>query len=154
MTYKIRNYILGCMITYSVPILNIFRKGLPWSTSLDDLKDYPVRSWGREIHLFLSARQMSFLNKYEHHDALHVLLGYDTNVIGEAKLQAFMVGNMTPTFAGKCLYSIAQFLLPEDRKLFANERERGKQTPPIDWLAVEKNLIVDLDIVRKSWKIC
>ena len=97
---------------------------------------------------------MSFLNKYEHHDALHVLLGYDTNVIGEAKLQAFMVGNMTPAFAGKCLYSIAQFLLTEDRKFFANERERGKQTPPIDWLAVEKNLIVDLDIVRKSWKIC
>jgi ubiquinone biosynthesis protein Coq4 len=96
---------------------------------------------------------MVFLPKYEHHDALHVLLGYDTTVLGEARLQAFMVGNRTPTFAGKSLHILAQLLLPEDRDLLARDRLRGSKSSPIDWLSVEHKLRRELDDVRESWMI-
>ena len=47
---------------------------------------------------------MEFLPKYEPHDALHVLLGYDATTVGEIRLQAFMAGNSTRSVAGWILY--------------------------------------------------
>lgn len=153
MGYESRRYLLGWMINKAVPLLNIFRQGLPWATPLASLRSFPESSWGNEIHRFLTDRGLSFLPKYEHHDALHVLLGYDTSVLGEARLQAFMVGNRTPTFAGRCLYRLARVLLTEKKVLLAQDRDRGTRTPPIDWLAVEGNLNCDLEDIRLRWQI-
>jgi hypothetical protein len=107
------------MINKAVRLLNLVRHGLPWSTPLASLAGFLRSSWGNEIYRFLSHRGMLFLPKYEYHDALHVLLGYDTSVLGEARLQAFMVGNRTPTFAGKSLYRLDQMSLPEKNVLLA-----------------------------------
>jgi len=96
---------------------------------------------------------MTFLPKYEHHDALHVLLGYDTSVVGEARLQAFMVGNNTPTFAGRSLFRLSRCLLPEERETLHEDRCRGAITPRIDWLAVEGELRQNLARVRQFWAI-
>ncbi len=45
-----------------------------------------------------------------------------------------LVGNRTPTFAGKTLYHLARMLLRERKVLLALDRDRGNRTPPIDWL--------------------
>ena len=153
MSYESRNHLLGWMINKAVPLLNIFRQGLPWSTPLASLRSFSKSSWGNEIYWFLTDRGMSFLPKYEHHDALHVLLGYDTSVLGEARLQAFMVGNRTPTFAGRGLYHLARMLLRERKVLLALDRDRGTRTPPIDWLGVEGSLNCDLEDIRLRWQI-
>ena len=153
MNYEARRHLLGWMINRAVPLLNLFRQGLPWSTPLVSLGSFHESSWGNEIYRFLSARGMTFLPKYEHHDALHVLLGYDTSVLGEARLQAFMVGNRSPTFAGRCLYRLSCMLLPENKALIALDRDRGHRTPRIDWLAVEGSLKCDLEDVRRRWQI-
>ena len=67
---------------------------------LNIYKPSPQPSWGQAVHTFLGQRGLGFLPKYEHHDALHVLLSYDTSVLGELRQQAFLVGNGTRTFAG------------------------------------------------------
>ena len=152
-TYAPREWLLGILITQAVPILNLFRKGLPWSTEFDALKKFPDQSWGKETYAFLANRNLCFLPKYEHHDALHVLLGYDTTVVGEARLQSFMVGNQTPTFAGRGLYILAMTMLPEHWRVFAGDRRRGVESGSIDWMAVENTLSIPLSDVRHEWNI-
>lgn len=152
-TYGLREWLLGLLINQAVPALNLFRKGLPWNTKFDELQDFPAHSWGREIHTFLANRNLCFLPKYEHHDALHVLLNYDTSVIGEARLQSFMVGNQTPTFAGRGLYILALVMIPEHWKTFSYDRKRGVESGAIDWTAVENALSIPLSDVRHQWNI-
>lgn len=152
-TYPVREWLLGLLINQAVPVLNLFRKGLPWQTGFDELEDFPEQSWGRETFAFLAKRKLCFLPKYEHHDALHVLLDYDTTVIGEARLQSFMVGNQTPTFAGRGLYILAMTMIPEHWKVFSCDRKRGVESGTINWLAVEDALSNPLHEVRQQWNI-
>ena len=152
-TYWFRKWLLGIMINRAVPMLNLFRKGLPWETNFNQLQNFPNETWGREIYEVLANRNLSFLPKYEHHDALHVLLDYDTTVLGEARLQAFMVGNQTPTFAGRGLYLLSLAMIPEHRKTFSCDRLRGVESRPINWMAVEDALSFPLSDVRDQWGI-
>ncbi len=152
-TYPFRKWFLGLLINQAVPMLNLFRKGLPWTTDFDELRNFPDQSWGRETYTFLSDRNLRFLPKYEHHDALHVLLGYDTTVVGEARLQSFMVGNQTPTFAGRGLYFLGITIMPEHWRAFSCDRIRGVQSGTINWLAVEDALSTSLSDVRQQWNI-
>lgn len=152
-TYTFRERLLGLLINQAVPALNLFRKGLPWNTKFEELENFPDYSWGREIHSFLAKRNLCFLPKYEHHDALHVLLNYDTTVIGEARLQSFMVGNQTPTFAGRGLYILAMAMIPEHWKTFSYDRRRGVESGAIGWMAVENALSTPLSDVRHQWGI-
>ena len=152
-TYALREWLLGLLINQAVPAPNLFRKGLPWNTKFNDLQGFPAHSWGHETYTFLANRNLCFLPKYEHHDALHVLLDYDTSVIGEARLQSFMVGNQTPTFAGRGLYILALAMIPEHWKTFSYDRKRGVESGAIDWIAVENALSIPLSDVRHEWNI-
>ena len=152
-TYNVREWLLALLINQAVPTLNLFRKGLPWNTEFDELENFPDHSWGRETHTFLAHRNLCFLPKYEHHDTLHVLLSYDKTVIGEARLQSFMVGNQTPTFAGRGLYILAMVMMPEHWKTFSSDRRRGVESGAIDWMAIENVLSMPLSDVRHAWNI-
>jgi ubiquinone biosynthesis protein Coq4 len=153
MLYNARHALLGWMIVKAVPALNVFRKGLPWHTPLDDLRHIPDETWGKQTYLFLTKRGLGFLPKYEHHDALHVLLGYEADTIGEIRLQSFMVGNGTRTFAGWVLYYLGLMILPECREQMKADFRRGASSNTIDWLRVEPSLSHPLESVRQSWGI-
>src|SRR5215470_3150407 len=109
----VRMTALEWMIVRAVPILNRFRLRTEWQHSLDEVRHFPAGSWGAYLANFLDARQFTdFLTNYEAHDAFHTLLDYDTNVVGEMRLQAFMVGNRSASFAGRVLFVLGSLLLP------------------------------------------
>jgi hypothetical protein len=153
MSYHARSSLLGWLIVRSVPVLNAFRRGYPWHTAFNELSAYPQDSWGRHVHTFLVNRCMEFLPKYEPHDALHVLLGYDATTEGEIRLQAFMAGNSTRSFAGWVLYRLGLILLPECRELMKSDFARGGASEPIDWLSIEGAMRMPLASVRSQWQI-
>ena len=62
-TFAFREWLLGILINQAVPMLNLFRKGLPWKTDFDELQDFPEQSWGRETYTFLANRKLCFLPK-------------------------------------------------------------------------------------------
>jgi len=153
MSYRARSRLLGWLIVRSVPVLNAFRSGYPWGTAFSELIAYPEDSWGRHVHAFLSNRRMEFLPKYQPHDALHVLLGYDATTEGEIRLQAFMAGNSTRSFAGWVLYRLGLIFLPECRESMRSDFSRGRTSKPIDWLSIECALRMPLAVVRRQWHI-
>ena len=64
-----------------------------------------------------------------------------------------MVGNQTPTFAGRGLYILALAMIPEHWKTFSYDRKRGVESGAIDWIAVENALSIPLSDVRHEWDI-
>src|SRR4030095_6764720 len=65
---------------------------------------------------------------YQTHDAFHTLLEYDTNVVGELRLQAFMVGKRSATFAGRVLLVLGSLILPELWPQLRCDFIRGRQS--------------------------
>lgn len=132
--YMFRRRCLSWMIRQSVPGLNFFRRLPGWPYPLESLRHFPAGSWGYELAHFLQSRGLSFLPKYESHDAFHVLLGYETNVPGELRLQAFMFGNRSASVAGRVLLLLGCGLMPELWPQLGQEVVRGQHSPRLaEW---------------------
>jgi len=130
----LRHRVLSWMIRQSVPGLNLLRHPPPWPYSSAELSRFSSGTWGAELAGFLQARHLNLLTKYETHDAFHVLLGYDTNVVGEIRLQAFMLGNRSASFAGRILLLLGSVLMPELRPQLYRDFMRGRNSPRLaEW---------------------
>ena len=128
---SMRLSLLAWMIGASVPCLNLFRKTRPWPHSLEELETFPPQSLGAEIATFLGVRGFDLLPQYETHDAIHTLLGYGTSTTGELRLQAFMWGNQSASFAGRVLLLIGLIMLPELWSRLKTDYQRGRQAQHI-----------------------
>lgn len=124
---QLRKRVVAWMINKAVPTLNIFRNPAVWPYTLEEMRQYPHGSLGFETTAFLDKRGFGLLPKYEVHDAVHTILGYNTTTVGELKLQAFMWGNESSSFAGRVLFLIGLLTLPELWKELRLDYERGKK---------------------------
>lgn len=63
---------------------------------IDQLRSLPLGTFGRAWADHLDSRGLKPLNqgprRQQLHDGVHVLTGYDTDLIGEAEVQAFLLG--------------------------------------------------------------
>jgi hypothetical protein len=123
---RLRTRIVSWAIRDSVPVLNLVRRPKPWPP-LSELRDYEEGSFGREVAGTLTERGLPFLPSYENHDAIHVLLDYDTNACGELELQAFLVANGTASFAGHVLFVWGAVMLPEHVTAMRAAFRRGRR---------------------------
>lgn len=124
-----RFMLLERMIIGSVPVLNRLRPRSNWQHTLADLRHLPPNSWGISVASFLDQRGFDdFLPNYEAHDAFHTLLDYDTNVIGELRLQAFMLGNRSASLAGRVLFILGSMIMPELWSQLRHDFMRGRQS--------------------------
>ena len=141
---------LARAIGLSVPVLNLVRRPPTWPYTIEDLAAMPDDSWGRELHHFLSSRDLGYLPKYEEHDAYHALLGYGTTVTEELKLQAFMFGNGSATVAGRVLLAIGAVGFPSKWGLLRAEYRRGRRSSPLHRFPTASLIPVPLDEVRRT----
>jgi hypothetical protein len=124
--------VLRWMIVEAVPVLNTFRRRSEWHYSVDSLRQFPPGTWGANLAQFLDQRGFEdFLPNYEAHHAFHTLLDYETDVVGELHLQAFMVGNGSVSFAGHVLFGLGCVLLPELWSQLRTDFARGHQSPHV-----------------------
>lgn len=103
---SVRMKLLARLIGASVPVSNLLRRPRPWPYTLDELRRFSPGTLGAETAVFLDARRFGFLPQYETHDVIHTLLDYKTTTSGELRLQAFMLGNRSASFAGRVLFLI------------------------------------------------
>jgi len=71
-------------------------RSVPAIARWDELHDLPPGSLGRSLVAFLDQHQLQPFTtgprRKQLHDSIHVLTGYGTDPIGEAELQAFLLG--------------------------------------------------------------
>lgn len=114
-----------------VPLLNLVRRPLPWP-ELGALRRFADGTLGREVAAFLDGRGLPFKVRYENHDAIHAILGYETNIQGEMELQAWMWANASSSPAGRLLFVLGGALLPEQWRAMRRGYLRGLAARPID----------------------
>ncbi len=73
-----------------------FDLSVPQIVNLAELQPLPVGSLGRSLADFLDQHQLqpfeNGLRRKQLHDSVHVLTGYGSDPLGEAEVQAFLVG--------------------------------------------------------------
>ena len=119
------------MIENSVPLLNVFRTKTDWPFSLEELGAFDSRTLGYAVYQLLNSRGLSYLSNYEMHDTYHALLNYDTTVMHELYLQAFMLGNNNATFPGKVLLIFGLVFFPLSLFRFKEEFQKGRTAKPL-----------------------
>ncbi len=130
-----------------VPVLNLVRRPKPWPT-LAALRDFPSGTLGREVAVYLDERDLPFKVRYENHDAIHCITGYETNIRGEMELQAFMWSNASSSPAGRILFVVGGLLLPEQWPAMREAYARGKNAAPMEEWRLPDRLFEPLDRIR------
>lgn len=128
---RLRERFVTHLIGDYVPVLNLVRDPAPWP-ALEELRDYPRGTLGREVAEYLDARGLPFKVRYENHDAIHAVLDYETNIRGEMELQAFMWANRASSPAGRVLFVVGGMLLPEQWSAMREAFRRGQDARPIE----------------------
>ncbi|MEL6637684.1 MAG: Coq4 family protein [Bacteroidota bacterium] len=96
-----------------------------WRLDRRRLLGYPAKSLGYELGKFLEREGFELLPKLEDHDVLHVLLHYETTVIGEVQMQAFLLGNGKRSLYAAGTVLLALLLIPEGYRRYWAAYRRG-----------------------------
>ena len=125
--HSLRERLLLWLLGFVVPVHTIvYHRRKPWGLYRQDLLRYAPGTLGRELGLFLEREQLQPIPRIERHDAFHILLGFTTDVIDEAAMQFFLIGNgkSSPFTLSTAIFSGT--ILPEQLQRFRYEYRRGK----------------------------
>ncbi|MEO1428270.1 MAG: Coq4 family protein [Cyanobacteria bacterium J06633_8] len=102
-------------------------KNVPQIVEIEKLRSFPEGTLGKVWANFLDDNDLQPLTtgfrRKQLHDGVHVLTGYDSSSIGEAELQAFLLGAKFGLFN----LLIAVGLLRQIRKGLPNQTKEAKQ---------------------------
>ena len=124
-----------------------------WKYTIQDYRNFPVGTVAREIANYLDAKGLSFLPKGEKHDVRHIVLGYEMNVEGEVRMQAFLIGNGKLHLYGIAYLSFFLLLLPELLLECMGDFLRGRQAESLTDLSEIALLGMHLEEVKKLFSI-
>ncbi len=112
--------------------LQLFKRNrVAWTLKCSDLLSYPKHSLGYVLGQFLKRHQIELMPKAESHDVYHVLTGYTTTMLGEIKMQCFLVGNGKRTFYSVICMLVGVAGYPEYWGEFYQDFLRGRTCLPI-----------------------
>lgn len=151
---ELRRIILMRLIhNVGLPLLLNFRPPKPWHYSHRQLRELPEGTWGRELAKLLDKNNYRLLRNYEHHDAKHVLLGYDMDEVSEVRLQFFFFGNRRYTFPVLSTVTVGMILMPEYWNLFFKEFKKGRSLQEINKHDIPNMMHLQLSEVRNKMGI-
>jgi len=98
-----------------------------WTISMTQLSKYPVGSLGRHWYQFYKKNNFSIYPNYEEHDIAHVLLGFKTTTIEEARMIYFMFGAGKHSYPTLVTMLFGFVIFPEFISTFYQDYKQGTQ---------------------------
>ena len=92
-----------------------------------DLGALPLGSLGRTVADSLAAQGHTLLKGYENHDFEHILFGYDMSLVGEVRLQAYLLGAGYSGKYGLVLLLFAGVVMPDYWRIFWHDYTLGRK---------------------------
>jgi ubiquinone biosynthesis protein Coq4 len=124
------------------------QKDESWHVNRQSLMQMPDGTLGQDLGYFLQRNNFELLDKGESHDVYHVLLGYDTTVADEIKLQYFLLGNGRLSFIGYAIMAVGFHLLPEYFREYIKAFRQGRQCKNIIHWDMKNLLSKNTEILR------
>ena len=131
----------------ALPLLKIIRRPETFPFSLEELKNFPEKTLGKDLADFLEIKQLELLSHYARHDIKHILLDYDTTDEGEGCLQCFMLGNRHVSFPVLATVMYGFITMPEHWAEFRKAYKRGRECKPIanwKWFEILSEKTIDI----------
>ena len=151
--YKFRYKIAHLLTLLAPKIVKLTLLKEKWRYTLQDYRNFPVGTVAREIANYLDLKGLCFLPKGEKHDVRHIVLGYEMNVEGEVRMQAFLIGNGKLHLYGILYLGFFLILLPELIIPCLGDFLRGRQAVEMADLSEVALLGMHLDEVKKLFAI-
>lgn len=124
---RVKSIIAGWIIGATVPLFKYINPPTYWPYTLQEQRNLPLGSLGKEIANTLDRQGYEIIPKFEHHDAEHVLFGYKMTGIGELRLQFFLLGNGRLGWVAIASVLLGVVWFPELVWLFLRDYKRGKE---------------------------
>ena len=125
---KIRSTLLE-FLTHKIalPLIVKFRDNEPFRYSMSDLEAFPEDTLGKDLVEYLKKMNFKLLRNYERHDCKHIILGYEMDEVGEARMQFYFLGNRHYSVPVISTVIICFVLMPEHWSAFFEEYKKGKK---------------------------
>jgi len=145
---RIKSWIAGVLIGSTVPFFKFISPENNWPLTLEQKRDLPSGTLGKDIARALDKAGYQLVPKFESHDAEHILFNYPMTGLGEIRLQFFLHGNGKRSWVslGTILFGLGSF--PELFWLFTKDYKRGKQFRNLNAVDLGTYLTRDTSEVR------
>lgn len=135
--YKVAEILIEFLKIYLVivPLQILFKRRLKKSRTL--LENCSKNTIGSDILKMLEENNLDVIPFYEEHDLKHLVLNYGMTSEEEIKMQAFLFGNGDRS-TSCLLFLFSGIIMPSAWSKFYKEYKRGKLSPDISNLKLEK----------------
>ncbi len=122
----------------ALPLITNFRNNEPFNYTTEQLLLFPENTLGNDLALYLQKKNFQLLRNYERHDCKHIILGYEMDEVGEAKMQFYFLGNRHYSIPVLSTVIICFVLMPEHWNTFFCEFKKGRKGKSFDDLDYNK----------------
>lgn len=143
------------MLTHklALPLILMFRRGISFEYSLEQLLAFPDHTLGKDLAVYLKKKNFNLIPGYIRHDCKHILLGYEMDEEGEARMQFYFLGNRHYSVPVVTTAVLCFVLMPEHWTKFYYEFKKGRKSKPFYLTDFEKIIRMNISDLRNQFSI-
>ena len=77
----------------ALPLIGKLRPKSKFPYTIEQLLTLPDNTLGKDLAIYLQKMNFQLLPNYERHDCKHIILQYEMDEVGEARMQFYFLGN-------------------------------------------------------------
>ncbi|MGQ0827582.1 MAG: hypothetical protein ACT4ON_04210 [Bacteroidota bacterium] len=136
----------------ALPIISKYRNNPPFPYTMDQLLQFPDNTLGKDLALYLQKKNFKLLRNYERHDCKHIILQYEMDEVGEARMQFYFFGNRHYSVPVISTVIMCFILMPEHWRTFSYEFSKGRNARQFDDVDFSKIVSMNTAELRKQFK--
>lgn len=138
----------------ALPLIANFRNKPKFIYSMNELLAFEEGTLGKDLALYLNKMNFKLLPNYEQHDCKHIILQYEMDEAGEAKMQFYFLGNRHYSLPVVSTCIICFFLMPEYWTQFYKEYQKGKLGKPFEDIDYNALVYLKTSDLRNTYQPC
>ena len=138
----------------ALPLIGKFRTKPKFNFAMNDLLALDEGTLWKDLAIYLNKMNFKLLLNYEQHDCKHIILQYEMDEAGEARMQFYFLGNRHYSIPVLSTCFITFFLMPEYWKQFKLDYQKGKKGKPFEEIDYNVIVLLKTNELRKIYKPC
>ena len=135
----------------ALPLILLFRNKNQYNYSMEQLLTFQDGTLGKDLAEYLQKKDLYLIRGYLRHDCKHILLGYEMDEEGEARMQCYFLGNRHYSIPVVMTAIMCLLLMPDHWKKLYREFRKGRQNKDLGELDINKIISMNTITLRKQF---
>lgn len=135
----------------ALPMITTFRNNPKFPYTMEELLLFPDNTLGKDLALYLQKKGFKLLRNYERHDCKHLILQYEMDEVGEARMQFYFLGNRHYSIPVISTVIMCSILMPEHWNTFIYEFKKGRKSRRFDDVDFGTIVLENTNELRKQF---